>query len=97
VADTHGWELLFTSCLNGADKRVVLIRGDSHSEETLRKVLGILNANKLDLLFIDGNHTHDGVKKNYEIYSQLVRKGGVMAFHDIVPGPQHLVGGVPRF
>jgi predicted O-methyltransferase YrrM len=78
-------------------QRIVLIRGDSHSEETFRKVLDILNGNKLDLLFIDGDHTYDGVKKDYEVYSRLVRKGGVIAFHDIVPGPQHLVGGVPRF
>jgi predicted O-methyltransferase YrrM len=78
-------------------QRIVPIRGDSHSEETLRRVLDILSGNKLDLLFIDGDHSYEGVKKDYETYSTLVRKGGVIAFHDIVPGPQHLVGGVPRF
>jgi len=26
-----------------------------------------------------------------------VRKGGIIAFHDIVPGPQELVDGVPKF
>jgi len=32
-----------------------------------------------------------------ELYSPLVCERGVIAFHDIVPGPPHLVGGVPRF
>ena len=31
------------------------------------------------------------------MYSPLVRKGGIIAFHDIVPGPEELVGSVPRF
>jgi len=31
------------------------------------------------------------------MYSPLVRKGGIIAFHDIVPGPQENVGGVPKF
>jgi hypothetical protein len=31
------------------------------------------------------------------LYSPLVRKGGIIAFHDIVPGPPEYVGGVPRF
>ena len=31
------------------------------------------------------------------MYSPLVRKGGIIAFHDIVPGPPENVGGVPEF
>ena len=31
------------------------------------------------------------------MYSPLVKKGGIIAFHDIVPGPVKHVGGVPRF
>ena len=31
------------------------------------------------------------------MYSPLVRRGGLIAFHDIVPGPLECVGGVPRF
>ena len=31
------------------------------------------------------------------MYSPLVKKGGIIAFHDIVPGPQEHVGGVPKF
>jgi predicted O-methyltransferase YrrM len=35
--------------------------------------------------------------KDYELYAPLVRPGGLIAFHDIVPGDAELVGGVPRF
>lgn len=57
----------------------------------------ILGGHKLDFLFIDGDHTYECVKKGFEMYSPLVRKGGLIAFHDIVPGPLECVGGVPKF
>ena len=41
--------------------------------------------NKVDFLFIDADHSYEGVKKDFEMYSLLVRKGGIIAFHDIVP------------
>jgi hypothetical protein len=51
----------------------------------------------LDYLFIDGDHRYEGVKRDLEMYGPLVRKGGLIALHDIVDGPTHLVGGVPQF
>jgi hypothetical protein len=48
-------------------------------------------------LFIDGDHTYEGVRRDFEMYSPLVRKGGIIAFHDIYPGPEESVGGVPKF
>jgi predicted O-methyltransferase YrrM len=59
------------------------ISGDSHSEKTYDKVIDVLGDNRLDLLFIDGDHTYEGVKKDFEMYSSLVRVGGVIAFHDV--------------
>ena len=41
--------------------------------------------NKVDFLFIDADHSYEGVKKDFEMYSLLVRKGGIIAFHDIIP------------
>ena len=43
----------------------------------------LLDGSKLDFLFIDGDHTYEGVKKDFELYSPLVAKGGIVAFHDI--------------
>ena len=83
-------------CFATRGQRIVLIRGDSHDvgvfEEVRRAVGGVV-----DLLFIDGDHSYEGVKRDFEMYSRLVRRGGLIAFHDIVPGPEELVGGVPRF
>ncbi|MGB9756361.1 MAG: class I SAM-dependent methyltransferase, partial [Candidatus Bathyarchaeales archaeon] len=79
------------------NQRVHLIRGDSYAHSTLKMVEGILNEKELGFLFIDGDHTYEGVKKDFEMYGKLVGEGDIIAFHDIVPGPPESVGGVPRF
>ena len=66
-------------------QKIYLIQGDSHSIETLRKIKAILRDNKVDFIFIDADHSYEGVKKDFEMYSLLVRKGGIIAFHDIIP------------
>lgn len=76
---------------------VVLIRGDSHSAETLSELQRVLGERKIDLLFIDGDHTYSGVRRDFETYSSLVADNGLIAFHDIVPGPDDAVGGVPAY
>ncbi len=44
-----------------------------------------LAGRKIDLLFIDGNHVYQFVKRDYEMYAPLVREGGgIIAFHDIM-------------
>jgi predicted O-methyltransferase YrrM len=48
-------------------------------------IKGILNGKKIDFLFIDGDHSYLGVKKDFELYAPLVKRGGIIAFHDIVP------------
>ncbi len=78
-------------------QKIHLLRMDSHKEETLEKVKTILNGKKLDFLFIDGDYTYEGVKKDFQMYSPLVEEGGIIAFHDIVWGPKENVGGVPIF
>jgi predicted O-linked N-acetylglucosamine transferase (SPINDLY family) len=62
---------------------------DSHDPSTLERVRRILEHEMLDLLFIDGDHTYEGVKADYEIYSDIVKPGGYIAFHDIVDSQQH--------
>ena len=52
-------------------------------ESTAVKVQNILGDNKLDFLFIDGDHRYEAIKSDYEMYSPLVREGGVIGFHDI--------------
>jgi predicted O-methyltransferase YrrM len=74
-----------------------LIRADSHSPDTLAEVTRLLAGRPVDFAFIDGDHTYEGVQADFSMYSRLVRPGGLIALHDIVPGPDDAVGGVPRF
>jgi len=92
------WKIpLYKSFARYPTQRIYLFRADSHNVNTLRKVKKILGNKLIDFLFIDGDHSYEGVKKDFEMYAPLVRKGGVIALHDIVPDPQELVGGVPKF
>ncbi len=62
---------------------VSIIEGDSHDKKYIEEIKQILNGEEIDLLFIDGDHTYNGVKKDYEMYKTLVRDEGIIAFHDI--------------
>ena len=78
-------------------QRVIPLRADSHLEETVaQRVRELCVGQPLDLLFIDGDHAYDSVRRDFELYAPLVRPDGLIAFHDIVPGDEELVGGVPR-
>jgi len=74
-----------------------LVIGNSASNVTKEKVIKILDGREVDFLFIDGNHSYEGVKKDFEMYSPLVRKGGIIAFHDIVKHPPEKKCEVERF
>lgn len=68
---------------------VHLIHRNSHALETYTEVARLLGDTKLDLLFVDGDHSYEGVKRDFEMYAPLVRSGGSVAFHDIVPSEHH--------
>ena len=42
----------------------------------------------VDLLFIDAGHKYHEVLGDYQAWSPFVKPGGVIAFHDYLPGPQ---------
>lgn len=54
-------------------------------DETTKSALEELT-NAVDFLFIDGDHKYQGVKKDWELYSPLVK--GHVAFHDIKARPK---------
>lgn len=66
-----------------SEQELHLLRFDSHNLDTLKRVKQILKGKKVDFLFIDGDHTYEGVKKDFELYSPLVHDNGIIAFHDI--------------
>jgi hypothetical protein len=57
------------------------IVGDSRLPETLQKLKDRLAGRSIDLLFIDGLHTLEGVKSDYEMYGPLTKH--IIALHDI--------------
>ena len=100
------WKLPLYRAFANPSQRLDLIRDDSHAASTLERVTALLGGAPLDFLFIDGDHTYDGVRQDYETFSPLVCSGGLIAFHDIAePDPQVVaesgigydVGEVPRF
>jgi predicted O-methyltransferase YrrM len=66
-----------------------MIHGDSHDSQMKVTVTQILGDDRLDFLFIDGDHTYDGVKQDYEMYKDLVKPGGWIGFHDISDTEHH--------
>ena len=78
-------------------QRLQLLQGDSHSRDMLGRVKSALRGQELDYLFIDGDHTYEGVKQDFELYAPLVRKGGVITIHDIAKHPATTGCEVSRF
>lgn len=79
----YPWERPLFKSFALPNSRINLIEGDSHSNGTLLKLKETLGGKKIDFLFIDGEHSYKASKKDFEMYSPLVRKGGIIAFHDI--------------
>ncbi|MDY6986992.1 MAG: class I SAM-dependent methyltransferase [Thermodesulfobacteriota bacterium] len=52
---------------------------------------------RIDLLFIDGDHTVEGCRKDFKLYEPYVNVGGYILLHDIYPdhcgwdGPRYLI------
>src|SRR5256885_9306763 len=91
--------------LAGPGRTVRALIGDSHEADTVRRVNAAAGDVPFDVLLIDGDHRYEGVSGDFDRYSPLVRSGGIIAFHDIVPdawtrgrvGTEADAGGVPRF
>ncbi len=61
------------------------IQGDSRARAVMDKAKRVLAGREIDVLFIDGDHSYMGATEDFRLYSPLVRQGGIIAFHDIVP------------
>lgn len=79
---------LFT--MNRPQCRLELLRLDSQQDSTRAQLVELLKGRPIDFLFIDADHRYAGVKKDYQLYADLVRPGGLIAFHDIRPNTKDL-------
>jgi len=81
-----------------------LLIADSHDHRTVDLVRGG-REQRFDVVFIDGDHSYEGVRLDTERFAPLARPGGIVVFHDIQdarPSEQHsrdgvYVGGVPTW
>jgi predicted O-methyltransferase YrrM len=75
-----------------------LLERSSFDPATVAEVRVLLEGDLLDVLFIDGSHVYEDARADYLAYRELVRHGGLIAFHDIVPdrGRAYWAGGVPQ-
>jgi len=69
-----------------------LIRANSHDKETHEKVAAYFKNTKIEFMFIDGDHTYEGVKQDFETYKQFLAENAMVMFHDIAPHPNPIYG-----
>jgi cephalosporin hydroxylase len=75
----------------------LLMPADSHDPATRARIDDMLAGRPVDFLFVDGDHSCEGVWADFELYSPLVRAGGLIAFHDVSQHTYPAVEGVARF
>ena len=86
----------------GKGVRSGFIVADSHADSTVESVMARC-AGGYDMVFIDGDHSYEGVRRDTLAYGPCVRPGGLIGFHDVHPDQSEpigslasaLVGGVP--
>jgi GT2 family glycosyltransferase/predicted O-methyltransferase YrrM len=68
---------------------VTEFRGDSHDPTMVSHIKEEIGIGKIDVLFIDGDHSYEGVKQDFENFYDLVRPDGFIIFHDILDSDVH--------
>jgi cephalosporin hydroxylase len=70
------------------NQKLYFFRKDSQKRVTKEKLIRVIRGRKIDFLFIDGDHRYSGVKKDWKLYSPLVKRNGLIVFHDILTHPK---------
>jgi predicted O-methyltransferase YrrM len=74
-------EMMQSWCKEG--QKLHIIRKDSHhadTKEDVEKIVQSFPDGLFDFVFIDGDHSYEGVKQDYEDYAGM---GKIVGFHDI--------------
>ena len=101
AADGGGDDVLlsaFTALPDGAATERVALPLFRRNHVGLTTGIQVMNvgSDPVDVLYIDGDHTLEGVSADYEAYRGLVRPGGMIILHDVVDrGPDDLIQVAP--
>ena len=77
--------------------RVRVLCGNSHEHAFHTRLIRTLHDRPIDFLFIDGDHSLEGIRQDFREYGPLVRSGGLIVCHDIVPKQPFPTTQVPQF
>ncbi len=91
------WKQYLYRTFGRPGQKTHFMRVNSHEPSSLDQLRQLLGGRLIDFLFIDGDHTYEGVKQDFSMYAPLVRPGGIIALHDIVAHPIELHCEVDRF
>jgi predicted O-methyltransferase YrrM len=64
---------------NKVERKVVFLNGFSSDPEIVAQI-----PMELDFIFVDGDHSLDGIRNDWRIVSERLTKGGVVCLHDAV-------------
>jgi cephalosporin hydroxylase len=66
------------------NKRITMIEGSSIDEKISKQVFDFAKGNKVILVMLDSNHTHEHVLKEMKLYSSLVTKDSYLIVLDTI-------------
>lgn len=81
------WRMPLYRSFAGPAQRLELLRVDSHAASTVELLERVLEGRRIDYAFIDGDHTYEGVRQDFELCRRFAAPDAVIAFHDIAPQP----------
>jgi predicted O-methyltransferase YrrM len=66
--------------LNILNNHYNYIQGNSQKIQTVNELKNLIQS--IDILFIDGDHSYNGVINDFNLYSKMVKPGGYIVFDD---------------
>ena len=66
-------------------QKLTLIRANSHLAQSRELVELAVNGREFDVIMIDADHSYEGAKRDFELYSSLASRHGIVVLHDILP------------
>lgn len=81
------WRIPLYRSFAGPGQRLELLRVDSHAASTADQLREILGGRRIDYAFIDGDHTFEGVRQDFELCLRFAAPDAIIAFHDIAEQP----------